>query len=162
VLLAPSGLSGGDLVLARESAEDLFSSDPVLGEVDLRWAHVGLVWCELAKGTVRPGSVVMLQVLGQHLPQVMLIDDQQVVEEFTAQRADAPLADGFARGACGGLARIRMPSAWKTASNESVNWPARSRIRNLTEAARWPMSIRKLRAACVVHGPSGGAVMPAR
>ena len=88
--MAPPGLSGGDLVLARESAEDLFSSDPVLGEVDLRWAHVGLVWCELAKGTVRPGSVLMLQVLGQHLPQVMLIDDQQLVEEFAAQRADDP------------------------------------------------------------------------
>ena len=31
------GLSGGDLVLVRESAEDLFPADPVLGEVDLRW-----------------------------------------------------------------------------------------------------------------------------
>jgi hypothetical protein len=27
-------LSGGDLVLVDESAEDLFSADPVLGEVD--------------------------------------------------------------------------------------------------------------------------------
>jgi hypothetical protein len=30
-------MSGGDLVLVRESAEDLFPADPVLGEVDLRW-----------------------------------------------------------------------------------------------------------------------------
>ena len=30
----------------------------------------------------------------------------------------------FARGACGGLARIVMPSAWNAASKESVNWPA--------------------------------------
>jgi hypothetical protein len=29
----------------------------------------------------------------------------------------------------------------------AVNWPARSLIRNLAEAARWPRSIRKLRAA---------------
>jgi sulfoxide reductase heme-binding subunit YedZ len=29
-------------------------------------------------------------------------------------------------------------------------------------AARWPRSIRRLRAACVVHDPSGFAVMPAR
>ena len=43
-----------------------------------------------------------------------------------------------------------------------MNWPARSLIRNLTEAARWPRSIRRLRAACVVHAPSGLAVMPAR
>jgi hypothetical protein len=37
----------------------------------------------------------------------------------------------FARGACGGLARILIPSAVNTASKEPVNWPARSRIRNL-------------------------------
>ena len=68
----------------------------------------------------------------------------------------------FALGACGGLARILMPSAVNTASKELVNWPARSLIRNLMEAARCPRSIRKLRAACVVHAPSGFAVMPAR
>jgi hypothetical protein len=32
----------------------------------------------------------------------------------------------FALGACGGLARILMPSAVKTASKDPVNWPARS------------------------------------
>lgn len=68
----------------------------------------------------------------------------------------------FAFGDCGGLARILMPSAVNTASKELVNWPARSLIRNFTEATRWPRSIRKLRAACVVHAPSGYAVMPAR
>lgn len=35
-------------------------------------------------------------------------------------------------------------------------------IRNLTADARWPRSIRRLRAACVVHAPSGLAVTPAR
>ncbi len=68
----------------------------------------------------------------------------------------------FALGACGGLARILMPSAMNTASKEPVNWPARSLIRDLSEVARWPRSIRTLRAACVVHAPSGLAVMPAR
>src|SRR5512142_2444672 len=58
----------------------------------------------------------------------------------------------FALGACGGLARILMPSAANTASKELVNWPARSLIRNLTEIARCPRSIRTLRAACVVPG----------
>ena len=48
----------GDLVLARESAEDLFSPDPVLGEVESRWPGVSLVRCELAEGAVRPGGVV--------------------------------------------------------------------------------------------------------
>jgi hypothetical protein len=56
----------------------------------------------------------------------------------------------FALGACGGLARILMPSAVNTASKEPVNWPARSLIRNLIEVVSWPGSIRKLRATCVV------------
>jgi hypothetical protein len=67
----------------------------------------------------------------------------------------------FALGACGGLIRILVPSAVNTASKETVNWPARSLIRNLTEAARWPRSIRRLRAARMVQEPSGCAVMPA-
>ncbi len=60
-------MSGGDLVLVRESVEDLFPADPVLGEVDLRWPGVSLSRRELAEGTVRPGGVVMPKVFGQHL-----------------------------------------------------------------------------------------------
>jgi hypothetical protein len=55
----------------------------------------------------------------------------------------------FALDACGGLAGIVVPSTVSTASKKPVNWPARSLIRNLTEAARCPRSIRKLRAACL-------------
>jgi hypothetical protein len=55
-------------------------------------------------------------------------------------------------------AKILMPSARNTASNELVNWPARSPIRNLTAVARCPSSIETLR----VHAPSGLAVMSAR
>ena len=150
------------MVLVGESAEDSFAAGPVLDEVDrVGWAGVGWDWCELAEGTVWPGAVVVPQVLGQQLTQVMLIGDQQPVEELTAQGTDDSLQIAFALGACGGLARILMPSAWNTASKESVNWPARSLIRNLTEATRWPRSIRTLRAACVIHTPSGFAVMPA-
>lgn len=46
----------------------------------------------------------------------------------------------FALGACGGLATILKPLAVNTASKELLNWPARSLLRNLTEAARWPRS----------------------
>ena len=79
-------LSCGGLVLVRKSAEDLFSADPVLGEVDrLWWLSVGLGWRELAEGAVRPGGVVMQQVFGQHLAQVVFIDDQQPVKDLPAQ-----------------------------------------------------------------------------
>src|ERR1035441_7251116 len=85
-------MSGGDQVLVRESAENLFSADRVLSEIDLRRPGVSLSRCELAKATVRPGGVVMQQVLGQHLAQVVLIDDQQPVQELAAQGTD----DSFA------------------------------------------------------------------
>jgi hypothetical protein len=142
------GASGGDPVLVRESAEDLFSADRVLGEVDLQRPGVSLSGWELAEGTVRPGGVVMPQVLGQHPAQMVLIDDQHPVQELPAQGTDNPFADRVRSGRLPGLARILMPSAVNTASKQPVNWPPRSLIRNLTEAARWPRSIRKLRAAC--------------
>jgi hypothetical protein len=47
---------------------------------------------------VGPGRVVVPQVLGQHLAQVALIDDQQPVEELPAQGADDPLADRVRSG----------------------------------------------------------------
>ena len=90
------GLSGGDVVLVRESAEDVSSADPVLSEVDLRWPGVSLSRCELAEGTVRTGCVVMPQVFGQYPAQMVLIDDQQPVEKLPAQGADDPFADSIA------------------------------------------------------------------
>jgi hypothetical protein len=36
--------------------------------------------CELAKGAVRPGGVVVAQVFGQDLAQVALTSDQELVE----------------------------------------------------------------------------------
>src|ERR1035441_5054364 len=88
----------GDLVLVCESAEDLFSADPVLSQVDLRWPGVGLSGCELAEGTVRPGAVVMPKVFGQHLAQMMLIDDQQPAGKLPVQGTDDSLADGVRSG----------------------------------------------------------------
>ena len=90
-------MSGGDLVFVYESAEDLFPVDPVLGEVDLRRPGASLSGCELAEGTVRPGGVVVAQVFGQHLAQVVLIDDQRPVEELAAQGTDHPFADRVGR-----------------------------------------------------------------
>ena len=75
-------LSGGDLVLGREAAEDLSSADPVLGEVDLGRSAMSVGWWQLAQGAIRPGSVVVRQVLAQYLAQVALADDQQPVEDF--------------------------------------------------------------------------------
>jgi hypothetical protein len=67
----------------------------------------------------------------------------------------------FALGACGGLAGILVPSAVSTASKEPVNWPARSLIRNLTEAALSEV-YQEVTRRLLVHAPSECAVMPAR
>jgi|SRR5690242_4396740 len=130
------GLSGGDLVLVGDSAEDLFSADPVLGEVDLRWPGGSLSRRELAKATVWPGCVVMQQVLSQHPAQVVLINDQQPVEDLPAQGTDHRFADRVRSRRLRWADEILMAAAVNTASKEPVNWPARSLIRNLTEAVR--------------------------
>lgn len=62
----------------RESAGDLLSADPVLGEVDLRWPGVSLSRCQLAKRTVRPGCVVVAP--GQ---------DHQAGEQTAHEQVDA-------------------------------------------------------------------------
>ena len=61
-----------------------------------------MAWCrlgqgELSEGAVRPGCVVVLQVLGQRSSQMVLIDDQQLVEELPSQGADHPFADRVGR-----------------------------------------------------------------
>lgn len=62
----------------------------------------------------------------------------------------------FAFGACGGLLMTRRPVSAKTALKASVNWPPRSRIKNLSFVVS--VSRRKLRAAWVTHDPVGLAV----
>ena len=91
----PCGQLGSYVVLVGEAAEDLFPVGPVLGEVD-RFGRAGrcLSWGQLAEGAVRPGRVVVHQVLGQYPAQVLLVDDQQPAGEFPAQGAYDPFADG--------------------------------------------------------------------
>jgi hypothetical protein len=61
-------------------------------------SYPGLSRCELAKGAVRPGCVVVKEIFGQYLAQVTLVNDQQPVEELTAQGADDPFADRVRSG----------------------------------------------------------------
>jgi hypothetical protein len=70
------GWSCDSLVLAGEAAEDWFAADLVLSEVDRRWSGARLSWWQLPEGSVRPGVVVVLQVFGQDLAQVVLADDE--------------------------------------------------------------------------------------
>ena len=63
-------------------------------------------------------------------------------------------------GCADGIFTTSIPAPDSTASNASVNCPARSRIRNRNRSARSPRSISRFRACCTVHAPSGCAVTP--
>ena len=60
----------------RDAATVVFASGDALGDA-----------------LVRPGRVVMRLVFGQDGAQVALAEDQDAVEELSAQGADEPLAD---------------------------------------------------------------------
>jgi hypothetical protein len=49
---------------------------------------------ELARGAVRPGCVVVQEVCGQHLAQVVMAGDQQSAGKLAAQGGGDCLADG--------------------------------------------------------------------
>jgi hypothetical protein len=68
----------------------------------------------------------------------------------------------FVRGAVGGLVRIWMSVAVKTASNAVVNRESCFRSRNFTLVAGSAGSLSRVRAAGVVHAPVGCALTPSR
>jgi hypothetical protein len=58
------------------------------------------------------------------------------------------LAMAFIRGTAGSVGMTRMPVAWKTASKLSVKYAPRSRMRNLIDSARLPLS--PIRGCCIL------------
>ena len=104
----------------------------------------------------------MLQVLGQHLAQMVLIDDQQLAGELPPQGSDHPGADSVRSGRLRRTAQNPDSLRCELGAGGTGELARAALIRNLTEAARSPRSIRKLRAACVARVPSGWAVIPAR
>ena len=68
------------------------------GQAGLRWRGARLSGWELVKGAVWPGGVVVLQVPGQDLAQVALVEDEQPAGDFAAQGGDHRLADRIRLG----------------------------------------------------------------
>jgi hypothetical protein len=85
---------------------------------------------------------------------IKLLVNQQLIEEAVGRDGYRFLQQDD------GIFTASIPAPARTASNASVNCPARSRIRNRRSAARSPRSISRLRICCVVQGPSGFAVTP--
>jgi hypothetical protein len=61
-----------------------------------------------------------------------------------------------------GILTTWMPASARTASNDAVNCPARSRTRKRKGVMRSPSSITRLRICWVVHRSSGVVVVPGR
>ena len=53
--------------------------------------------------------VVIVDKLGEHHPEVLLVDDDQVVEALIAQGPDDVLRDRIGRGARTGLSKVGIP-----------------------------------------------------
>jgi len=132
----------------RRQFGDLGCFDAVV----VRWPQV--------PGPVRAMLVVVRDVLVQDRPRCRgpAISIRSVTSARTVRTRR--LAWAFARGLRGGIFTALMPTSARTASNDVVNCPARSRIRNRNRAARSPRSISRFRACWVVHASSGCAVTP--
>ena len=105
-------------------------------------------------------SVVVGLVLGQDRPQMPLAEDQHPVGDLRPGGEHEPFRISVRAGAPGGIFTASIPASARTASNDAVNCPARSRTRNRKPVARSPRSIRRLRICWTVRSPSGLAVIP--
>jgi hypothetical protein len=56
--------------------------------------HAGSEWRFLLQGAVRAVAVVMVDILGQHRPQLPASEDQQPVQQLPPDGADLPLGVG--------------------------------------------------------------------
>jgi hypothetical protein len=93
---------------------------------------------------------------------VVLIDDQQPVEELAAQGADHPLADGVRSGCLRRTGENPDPFCLEHSVEGTGELACTIPDQELDRSRELAQIIRKLRAAGVVHAPSGFAVMPAR
>jgi hypothetical protein len=109
-------------VLVDQATQDRFSAD--LSCVDDGHGGSGnvrlVVGDALGDALVRSGGVVVHLVVGQDGSQVCLAEDQDPVEELSAQGADQAFAGRVMRGAWTAVRRILAPAAWKMASKERV------------------------------------------
>src|SRR5262245_36495613 len=55
-------------------------------------------WCLLAEPLMRPGCIVISSVFGQHVDQVTLVENQQVVQASFPDGANPALRDGVGFG----------------------------------------------------------------
>ena len=85
---------------------------------------------------VGPLGVVVLDVLADHCVQMPATEDEHAVGEFGSDGAHEPFRVAVRLRAPRWNSQTLIPAPASTASNVVENWPARSRIRLVNEAAR--------------------------
>src|SRR3954468_7226879 len=104
---------------------------------------------------MRSPPVVVGGVLGQHAAQVPLTEDQHPVGDLGAHGQHEAFGEAVRSWTPWWDLDHRDAASARTASKDAANGPARSRTRSRNGAAWSPMSMTRLRACCVVQGPSG-------
>jgi hypothetical protein len=84
--------SGGLRILMDQPTEPISSHDPRRRRHD-NWDG-GSEWRRLRQGAVRAVAVVMVDILGQHPPQLPAPEDEHLVQQLTPNRAHPPLRVG--------------------------------------------------------------------
>lgn len=98
VVLVVSGCCG-DPMLVADAAEDRPAADVVFGQVDwYGWCMLGLVWGQLPEAEVWSAVRVVVQPPGRQAPRVVLVQDEDLVEQFSADGTDHALANGVRAG----------------------------------------------------------------
>jgi hypothetical protein len=111
-------------VLMDQPAESISSRDPSSRRDD-RWFGGAKRW-GLPQGAVRAVAVVMVDISGQHPPQLPTAHDQHPIQQLTRTVPTHRSAKALARGARTGVPSTLIPSAANTASNAAVNFASRS------------------------------------
>jgi hypothetical protein len=145
--------SCASLVLVDQASEEALTPDPVGVEVGDggrggrggRGGGFGAVRGRLLPGLVGAVPVVVPEVFGQDCASVGLVVDMR--SRSSRRRVPTALSRiAFALGACGGLSRISMSSALKTASKVRVYLVSRSRRRKRSDSIRRSCAVARFLA----------------
>jgi hypothetical protein len=158
--MAGLGPSHCSFVLVNQPAEDPSPYSRCRQAGGRGHGDVIAVWWAQVPGPVRAMVVIVRGVLLQDCAQVPRSGDQHPVGDLGPDRPHPALGISVRFRAAGGIFTTSILAPASTASNPSVNCPARSRIRNRNRPARSPRSISRFRACCTVQAPSGWAVTP--
>lgn len=136
------------MVLVDQAVEDRLPPDGAdVGQIGDRPRDRGRgLGRSLTAGLMRTMNVIVRGVFGEDLGQLLSLTIS--IQSRTSRRSVLTTRSqiAFARGACGGVLMIRIPSAWKTLSKVAMNLVSRSRSKNRSASIRVPSFIARFRA----------------